>query len=99
MTRFIRSCILVLSVLSVLAAAPATRASIWNDERYTFDLRSYDSPDFLIFNSSFLLFRLPGSRLSSARAHSVYDRDGDRTESVSRYANAVGTLANPFNVM
>jgi len=110
MTRFIRSSLLVLSVLSILAAAPSTHAGMWNDEKYAFDLRSYDSPDFLIespavaahplrLNSSFLLFRLPGSRLTYARAQSVYDRDGDRTESVYRYANDVGTLANPFNVM
>src|SRR5437899_11702508 len=99
MTRFILSSILLLSVACLLAVSPATRASMWNDEKYTFDLRSYDSPDFFILNSSFLLFRLPGSRLLSARAPYIYDRDGDRTESVYRYANDVGTLANPFNAM
>jgi autotransporter-associated beta strand protein len=92
---------LLLSTFAFLLSTfvPSAQAGVWNEQRYAFDLRSYDSPDFLILNSSFLLFRLPGSRLSNVRAPYIYDRDGDRIDSVYRYANDVGTLANPFNVM
>ena len=75
-------------------------AGMWNDERYTFDLASYHSDAFFYSSGpAWLMNAMPLSRISYARAQYSYDRDGDRTDSVYRYASDVGTLANPFNVM
>lgn len=100
MTRLLRSSILIFSAALLLATSLDSRAGIWNDDRYSFDLRSYDSSfNFLLPTSYFLLsnspFRIPNSafRLST----SLYDRDGDRTDSVYHPAD-VGSLANPYTV-
>jgi fibronectin-binding autotransporter adhesin len=58
----------------------------------------FDRP-WLSIGPSWLMNALPGSRLSNLRSPWLYDRNGDRIESVYRYASDVGTLANPFNVM
>jgi len=105
MTRIIRSSSLLLCVASLLLASPATRAGSLDDPRYASDLHS-DSSDLFLRDYSFalrhapawLVNALPSSRLSSLRSTSLYDRAGDRTESIYRYSTDVGTLANPFNL-
>src|SRR6476659_3099790 len=108
MTLSIRSSILILSLATLVTLSPATRAGMWNDEQYDLNLRSSDSSNFFLQPSSiflshagpaWLMNALPGSRLASFRSPSLFNRDGDRTESIYRYANDVGTLANPFDVM
>lgn len=106
MTPHIRKSFLCLWAASLLLAASALKAGDLDDPRYAADLRLNNSSDFLNLNSSFFLsegpvwFRnaLANPRVDYFRSSSLYDRDGDRTESV-RYINDVGTLANPFNVM
>ncbi|HEX8898511.1 MAG TPA: autotransporter-associated beta strand repeat-containing protein [Chthoniobacterales bacterium] len=107
MIRIVRASLPLLSFASLLATSPDTLAGISNEQRYDFNLRGDASSDFLNFNSSFflsdapawLMNALPGSPLSYARAPYLYDRDGDRTESVYRYATDVGTVTNSFKVM
>src|SRR4051812_43529888 len=108
MSRFIRPSVLIFSIAFVLSTSPDTRAGMWNDERYDFNLRSSDSSNFFLQPSSvflahagpgWLMNALPGSRLANFRSPSLFNRDGDRTEPIYRYAHDVGTLANPFDVM
>src|SRR2546423_5139458 len=101
MNRIIRSSILAFSVFSVLATSSISRAGMWNEQRYDFNLRADDSSDFLIFNSSFFLSNSgpqwflnalanPGGTrtMNSRLADMGYDGAGDRT---INYASSVDT--------
>jgi autotransporter-associated beta strand protein len=60
-------------------------------------LFNFDRPWFSV-GPSWLMNAMPGSHVSYLRSPSIYDRDGDRTDSVYHPAD-IGTLANPFNLM
>jgi autotransporter-associated beta strand protein len=87
--------------LIALAVAPSLRAN----NNYNSGSDSFFESGFEMFYAGpqWLLNALPGSvsdRVARARAARVpFDRDGDRVESLYRYANDIGTLGNPFNVM
>jgi autotransporter-associated beta strand protein len=87
--------------LIAVALAPPLRAN----HNYNSGPDSFFESGFEMFYAGpqWLLNALPGSvsdRVARARAalRVSFDRNGDRNESLYRYSNDVGTLANPFNV-
>lgn len=56
------------------------------------------SPPWFLSGPPWLVNAVSPAPSSSARGQYVYDRDGDRVDSVYRYANDIGTLVNPFSV-
>jgi fibronectin-binding autotransporter adhesin len=96
-SRIGRISLLGLVALALVPAVPAN--NIYNSNPDSF----FDSGFELFYaGPQWLLNALPGSvsdRVAHARVARVpFDRDGDRVESLYRYSNDVGTLANPFNV-
>jgi len=102
--------IIVATFLSCVASASAQTVVGPNDISYrenisassdSFYRDSFFGSGRFSFSSgpSWLLNAMPGSRVSPLRSPPSYDRDGDRAQSIYRYANDVGTLASPFNVM
>lgn len=96
-SRIGRISLLGLVALALVPAVPAN--NIYNSNPDSF----FDSGFELFYaGPQWLLNALPGSvsdRLAHARVARVpFDRDGDRVESLYRYSNDVGTLANPFNL-
>lgn len=106
-----RACLIAGIVLGCLANASAqtfrpndtsyrenlsTRSSAFYSDAFFTD--SFSARPWFSLGPNWLMNAMSGSHVSNLRPLAVANRDGDRTESVYRYASDVGTLANPFEV-